>query len=88
MVTLNSFFSKPFQSKATTCQKALKNWEETHPDQNPAEAEEIKLLFQVPPIEKLEANVLNTLTNVRKLSLSSNAIEKMVNLPNLSMPWK
>jgi len=70
-------------SKATTCQKALKNWEEAHPDQNPAEAEEIKLLFQVPPIEKLEANVLNTLTNVRKLSLSSNAIEKMVNLPNL-----
>ena len=70
-------------AKATTCQKALKNWEEAHPDQNASEAEEIKFIFQIPPIEKLETNVLNTLTNCKKLSLSSNAIDKMVPLPNL-----
>lgn len=55
-----------------------------------ADATEIKLLFQVaiaatqnPPIEKLETNVLSTLTKIEKLSLSTNAIEKMVNFPPL-----
>ncbi len=38
---------------------------------------------QQPPIEKLETNVLSTLTKVEKLSLSTNAIEKMVNFPPL-----
>lgn len=36
-----------------------------------------------PPIDKLDPPVLNTLTKVKRLSLSSNAIEKMVNLPGL-----
>ncbi|CBZ51693.1 hypothetical protein NCLIV_014880, partial [Neospora caninum Liverpool] len=37
----------------------------------------------LPPIEKMD-NSLNTLTACRHLSLSTNCIEKMINLPNLS----
>lgn len=70
-------------SKGTSCQKALQNWEQENQGQNPAEAEEIKLIFQIPPIEKLDAPVLNTLTKCKKLSLSTNCIDKMINLPQL-----
>jgi dynein light chain 1 len=69
-------------SKATSCQKAIANWEANHPGQIPAEAEEVKLLFQIPPIEKMDP-VLNTLTKCRILSLSSNAIDRMIPLPQL-----
>ena len=31
----------------------------------------------------MDAPVLNTLTKVKRLSISSNAIDKMINLPNL-----
>lgn len=48
-----------------------------------AEAEEVRLICQLPPIEKMD-NSLNTLTACRHLSLSTNCIEKMINLPNLS----
>ena len=37
----------------------------------------------IPSIEKLDAPVLNSLVECKKLSLSSNAIDKMINLPNL-----
>jgi len=32
-------------SKATTCQKALQIWETLNPGQNPAEAEDVRLLM-------------------------------------------
>jgi len=67
-------------SRGTTCAKAIVNWETANPGKNPAEAEEIKLLFQIPPIEKMDAPVLNTLTKCKKLSLSSNSIDKMISL--------
>ena len=70
-------------SKGTTCAKALQNWEALNPGQNPTEAEVIKLIFQIPPIDKMDAPILNTLVKCKHLSLSSNAIEKMINLPNL-----
>ena len=38
---------------------------------------------QIPPIEKLDAPVLNSLAKCKKLSLSTNSIDKMINLPNL-----
>ncbi|EGR34815.1 hypothetical protein IMG5_001560 [Ichthyophthirius multifiliis] len=66
--------------RGTTCQKALANWEAVNPGKNPAEAEEIKLIFQIPPIEKMDGPVLNTLTKCKKLSLSSNSIDKMIPL--------
>ncbi|EAR97252.1 dynein light chain 1, axonemal protein (macronuclear) [Tetrahymena thermophila SB210] len=67
-------------SKGTTCQKAIVNWEAANPGKNPSEAEEIKLIFQIPPIEKMDGPVLNTLTKCKKLSLSSNSIDKMISL--------
>lgn len=70
-------------SRGTTCQKAIQNWEAAHPGQNAAEAEDIRLVFQIPPIEKLDPPVLNGLTKCKRLSLSSNVIDKMVSLPQL-----
>jgi dynein light chain 1, axonemal len=40
-------------------------------------------MFMVPPIDKMDPAVLNNLVKCTKLSLSSNSIEKMVNLPNM-----
>jgi len=37
----------------------------------------------IPPIDKMDPAVLNNLVKCTKLSLSSNVIEKMVNLPNM-----
>ena len=68
--------------KSTSCSKAIQLWEEKN-QQNPTEAEIIKLIFQIPPIEKMDAPILNTLVKCRHLSLSSNCIDKMINLPNL-----
>jgi dynein light chain 1, axonemal len=42
----------------------------------------VKLLALAPPIDRMDP-VLNTLTNVRHLSLSTNAIDKMIPLPGL-----
>ena len=69
-------------AKSTSCSKAIQLWEEKH-QQNPTEAEVIKLIFQVPPIEKMDAPILNALVKCKHLSLSSNAVDKMINLPNL-----
>lgn len=69
-------------SKSTSCQKAIQLWEERN-QQNPTEAEVIKLIFQTPPIEKMENQSLNTLLKCKHLSLSSNSIDKMINLPSL-----
>lgn len=68
--------------KSTSCSKAIQLWEEKN-QQNPTEAEVIKLIFMIPPIEKMDAPILNTLVKCRHLSLSSNCIDKMINLPNL-----
>ena len=68
--------------KSTSCSKAIQLWEEKN-QQNPTEAEIIKLIFQIPPIEKMDAPILNTLVKCKHLSLSSNCIDKMINLPNL-----
>ena len=69
-------------AKSTSCSKAIQLWEEKN-QQNPTEAEVIKLIFQIPPIEKMDAPILNTLVKCKHLSLSSNSIDKMINLPNL-----
>ncbi|EER05555.1 leucine-rich-repeat protein 7, putative [Perkinsus marinus ATCC 50983] len=66
----------------TTCAKALQLWQEKHEDANPEEAEVIKLMCLIPPIEKLDS-ALNTLVNVKHLSLSTNCIDKMIPLPGL-----
>ena len=42
----------------------------------------VKLMCMMPPIERLD-NALNTLVNVKHLSLSTNCIDKMISLPSL-----
>lgn len=62
-------------SKPTTIKDALAKWEDQN-KQEAATATEIGLQFRYPPIEKMD-NILSTLTECQKLSLSSNMIEKI-----------
>jgi len=66
----------------TNCQKAIQLWSEKNEGANPEEAECVKLLCLSPPIEKMDSS-LNQLVNVKKLSLSTNCIDKMISLPAL-----
>jgi len=68
-------------SKGTTIKEALAQWEATN-GEKAAAAEEIKLLCKIPSIEKMDAS-LSTLATCTKLSLSTNAIEKITNLNGL-----
>jgi dynein light chain 1 len=43
----------------------------------PRELEEVKLIFQMPPLEKIDSNVLKQLENCKYLRLSTNAIPQM-----------
>ncbi|KAJ8706473.1 hypothetical protein PYW07_012551 [Mythimna separata] len=65
-------------AKATTIKEAIKKWEDKSGDQA-ATATEVSLMFQWPPIEKMDST-LATLTNCEKLSLSTNMIEKVTGL--------
>ena len=64
-----------------TISKALQDWEQKT-GKVAAEATEIKLLCWSPPINKMDQG-LNQLVNCTKLSLSTNVIEKIMNLSNL-----
>lgn len=61
--------------KPTTCKEAIRRWEEEN-GQEASSSKEIILSFQWPPIEKMD-NALATLVNCKKLSLSTNMIEKI-----------
>ncbi|BFZ11930.1 hypothetical protein BsWGS_14969 [Bradybaena similaris] len=67
-------------SKGTTIKEALAKYEEKHG--KASECKEVKLIGICPPIEKMDAS-LSTLTSCEKLSLSTNAIEKIANLNGL-----
>ena len=85
-------------SKPTTIKDAIKKWEEKHPGQNISETEDVGFQFQWPPIEKMD-NSLSALTKCRsvtkktinqtkpnfcrKLSLSTNMIEKIAGISSL-----
>jgi len=68
----------------TSCRDAIKVFEESevrNPDKLPAEeALQVKLYFMKPPITKLDAAALSVLKSCEHLALSSNSIDKMVNL--------
>ena len=66
----------------TSFSKAIQQWEENN-GRNASSAEVIKLNFTIPPIDKLDAQIIQTLTNCRQLSLSTNCIEKMVPITGL-----
>ena len=65
----------------TSCKEAIKGFE-AKSGQNAAEATEVKLICQLPPIDKMD-DALNQLEACQKLSLSTNAIERMIALPKL-----
>lgn len=69
-------------AKNTTFGKALNDWEAEH-NQNPADAEVIKFVFIVPPIDKMDGALISTLVNCKQLSISTNSIEKMVPINGL-----
>lgn len=66
----------------TSCAKALQLWSEKNEGANPEEAEAVALLCLIPPINKMDSS-LNALVNCKRLSLSTNAIDKMISLPGL-----
>ena len=59
----------------TSCKEAIKRWEAAT-GENPAEAIEVKLIAQVPHMEKIDES-LSVFEKVEKLSLSTNAIERI-----------
>merc|ERR1711988_858383 len=71
----------------TSCRDAIKIFEESevrNPDKlPPEEAQNVKLYFMKPPITKLDAAALSVLKECVHLALSSNSIDKMVNLSAL-----
>ena len=67
--------------KATSCKDAIRKWEAAT-GQVPAEATEVKLICQLPPMDKMDES-LNQFEACIKLSLSTNAIERMIALPKL-----
>ena len=65
----------------TSCKEAIKKFEEKS-GQSAAEAEHVKLMAQHPPIDRMDDS-LNSLENCTRLSLSTNAIDRMIALPKL-----
>ena len=68
-------------SKGTSCRDAIKKWEEKT-GQVAAEAKEVLLICQIPMIDKMDDS-LNQLENCERLGLSTNAIDRIINLPKL-----
>lgn len=71
----------------TTCKQAIANFA-ADPKRNkdgkpPEECENVKLYFQTPPIQKIDGPSLATLKACQHLALSTNNIEKMVNLAGM-----
>ena len=67
--------------KGTSCREAIRKWEEKN-QMAPAEATEVSLIGLIPPMDRIDDS-LNQFENCVKLSLSTNAIDKMVSLPRL-----
>ena len=65
----------------TSCSRAIQEWEQRN-GRSATEATEVKLIAWIPPINKMDQG-LNQLVNCRKLSLSTNQIEKIMNLGSL-----
>ena len=67
----------PFSAK-----EAIKRWEQ-RTQLAPGDVTELSLICQLPnPIDRLDDS-LNQFENITKLSLSTNAIDKMIALPRL-----
>lgn len=74
--------SAPAKNDAgTSCKQAIDKWR-AQTNEDPATAKVVKLLAQFPPIKKMDAK-LNELSGCEHLSLSSNAIDRIIPLPGL-----
>ena len=69
-------------AKATSTREAIKRWEANNPDTPIGEAQTVQLYCQLPPMDKM-GEELNQFESCVKLSLSTNAIERMTALPKL-----
>jgi len=69
--------------KATTIKDAIKQWEGENDGQIAGDAEKVMLNGVMPPIEKMDAS-LGALKSVKRLALSTNAIEKITGLNGLT----
>ncbi|KAL1509316.1 hypothetical protein ABEB36_004078 [Hypothenemus hampei] len=69
-------------SKPTTIKDAIKRWEDKHPGEQISEATDVGFQFQWPPLEKMDKS-LSVLQKCRKLSLSTNMIEKIAGISAL-----
>lgn len=67
----------------TTCAQAIKNWEAKH-EASAEDALEVVMCIQNPPIVKLDTKVLGSLKKCKKLSLSTNMIDRMVSLAGMT----
>jgi len=65
-----------------TLAAALKGYDAKH-ETKAADATEIRLCAQVPPIAKLDSKSLSNLSSCEKLSLSTNAIDRMQSLAGM-----
>ena len=63
--------------KPTQLKDAIRKWEEEN-SENASNAKEIGLQFQIPPIDRMDVQVLETLQECEKLSLSTNNIDKIL----------
>ena len=66
----------------TSFAKAIQQWEEAN-GKNASSADIIKLNFTIPPIDKLDSQIIQTLISCKQLSLSTNSIERMVPITSL-----
>lgn len=64
-----------------TCKEAIQKWAE-RTGEDPTTSKKVSLMACLPSIKKLDVN-LNILTACEHLSLSSNQIDRMINLPGL-----
>jgi len=75
------------RSMATTCKQAIANFEadriRNKEGKKADECQVVKLYFQKPPIAKLDGASLATLKACEHLAVSTNCIEKMVNLAGM-----
>ncbi|KAH0946971.1 hypothetical protein HN011_002697 [Eciton burchellii] len=68
-------------AKSTSCKEAIQRWEEKT-GLVASEQKEMILSFQWPPIDRMDNN-LAILSNVEKLSLSTNMIERIAGISSL-----
>lgn len=63
--------------RPTQLKDAIKKWEQ-ETSEKASDAKDIGLQFQIPPIDRMDVEVLETLQKCEKLSLSTNNIDKIL----------